>query len=106
VVELISREIRRLRANGVGRHELERAKNQMKGSLMLSLESSHSRMSKLAKDELSHGHRISLEEMLADIDRISGDQVLRVSREVFDSSCLSVTALGPVSTKSLEAAVS
>jgi predicted Zn-dependent peptidase len=106
VVELISREIRRLRANGVGRQELERAKNQMKGSLMLSLESSHSRMSKLAKDELSHGHRISLEEMLAEIDRISREQVLRLSRELLDSSCLSVTALGPVSSKSLEAVVS
>lgn len=57
VVDLVCREIRRIRTNGVERKELERAKNQMKGSLMLSLESSHSRMSKLAKDELTHGKR-------------------------------------------------
>jgi predicted Zn-dependent peptidase len=53
VVDLVCREITRIYENGIDRKELARAKNQMKGSLMLSLESSHSRMSKLAKDELS-----------------------------------------------------
>jgi predicted Zn-dependent peptidase len=105
VVELVCKEIRRLRTAGVGRLELERAKNQMKGSLMLSLESSHSRMSKLAKDELYLGRHQSLEEILAEIDRVSEDQVLRLSRELFDFTCLSVVALGPVSAASLRSAI-
>lgn len=102
VLELACREIRRLRANGVERKELERAKDQMKGSLMLSLESTHSRMSKLAKDELYLGRYTTLEEMRGEIDRVSCEQVLRVGRELFDFSCLSVTALGPVSRRSLQ----
>jgi predicted Zn-dependent peptidase len=101
VVELVCKEIRRLRNAGAERAELERAKNQMKGSLMLSLESSHSRMSKLAKDELYLGRHQSLEEILSEIDGVSGEQVLRLSHELFDLSCLSVTALGPVSASAL-----
>ena len=64
--------------------ELDRAKNQMKGSLMLSLESSHSRMSKLAKDELVYGMRTSLEDMLAHIDRVTTEQVYSVGRQLLD----------------------
>lgn len=105
VVELICREVRRVRRSGVDRTELERAKNQMKGSLMLSLESSQSRMSKLAKDELYQGRHTSLEEMLEEIDRVSGEAVLRLSRTLLDLDCLSVMALGPVSVRSLEAAL-
>jgi predicted Zn-dependent peptidase len=106
VVELVCKEIRRLRTSGIERPELERVKNQMKGSLMLSLESTHSRMSKLAKDELYEGRHVSLDEMMAEIDRVSIQQVLRLSRELFAVEELSVTALGPVSQRSVESAIS
>jgi predicted Zn-dependent peptidase len=102
VVDLVCREIRRLRRDGVGRAELMRTKNQMKGSLMLSLEHSQSRMSKLAKDELYLGRHQSLEDMLSEIDRIDHDQVRRLGRDLFDLDRLSVTALGPVSRTSLQ----
>jgi predicted Zn-dependent peptidase len=97
VIDLARRELRRLRTRGTDRRELERAKNQMKGSLMLSLESSQSRMNKLAKDELYQGRHTSLTDLLAAIDSVSCDQVLRLSRELFDANRLSVTVLGPVS---------
>jgi predicted Zn-dependent peptidase len=106
VVELVCREIRRLRTSGIERRELERVKNQMKGSLMLSLESTHSRMSKLAKDELYEGRHVSLDEMMGEIDRVSIPQVLRLSRDLFAVEELSVTALGPVSERSVESALS
>lgn len=105
VVELICREIRKLRTEGVDRKELERAKNQMKGSVMLGLESSHSRMSKLAKDELYQGRHTSLAEIIAEIDHVSADHLLSLSRELFDLNCLSVTALGPVSDRSISSAL-
>lgn len=102
VLELACREIRRLRRRGLNRRELARAKNQLKGGLMLGLESTHSRMNKLAKDELYQGRHSSLEEMLSQIDRISESDVLRVAREILDLHCLSVTALGRVSRRSLQ----
>ncbi|MBM4123790.1 MAG: insulinase family protein [Nitrospira sp.] len=105
VVDLVCKEIRRLGASGMDDQELERAKNQMKGSLMLSLEGSHSRMSKLAKDELYQGRHQSLQEMLGEIDRVSSEQVARLSREMLDLNYLSVAALGPVSRATLQSAI-
>src|SRR5207244_11607357 len=55
VVDLVCRGIRQIGIKGVEQKELERAKTQMKGSLMLSLESSHSGMSKWAKEDLTRG---------------------------------------------------
>jgi predicted Zn-dependent peptidase len=103
VVDLVCREITRIMRHGVERKELERAKNQMKGSLMLSLESSHSRMSKLAKDELTYGTRTSFQEMLTHIDRVSVDQVSTVGRELFGMTHLAITGLGPLSARALQA---
>jgi len=103
VVELVCREITRINRTGIDRKELARAKNQMKGSLMLSLESSHSRMSKLAKDELIYGSRTSLEDMLAQIDRVTPDQIHAVGRQLFTMDRLAITGLGPISSRALHA---
>ncbi len=102
VVELICREIARLARRGVEKKELERAKNQMKGSLMLSLESSHSRMNKLAKDELIYGSRTSLGEILAQIDRVTPEHVHSAGRQLFKLDRLAITGLGPVAPRTLE----
>lgn len=103
VVELVCREIGRISKQGIERKELDRAKNQMKGSLMLSLESSHSRMSKLAKDELVYGTRTSLEEMVGHIDQVTVEQVYAVGHQLFGLNRLSITGLGPLSQRALHA---
>ena len=95
-IALILQELRRLQDKPVGRAELERAKSQLKGNFMLGLESTSSRMSKLAKDELHFGCHIPLRQVLADIDAISADQLWRLSRELFGDRFLAVTALGPL----------
>ena len=105
VVELACREMRRLRSHGLTRKELERAKNHMKGGLMLGLESTQSRMNKLAKDELHQGRHISLREMVDAIDQVSLDRVHRLAFTILDLDALSVTALGPVSRRSLQASL-
>ena len=102
VVDLVCREIRRMGSKGIGGKELERAKIQMKGSLMLSLESSHSRMSKLAKDELTYGMHTSLDDMLAGIDRVSEEQMFDVGREFFNVDSLAITGLGPLAPRTLQ----
>ncbi len=102
VVDLVCREIRRIGSKGIGGKELERAKTQMKGSLMLSLESSHSRMSKLAKDELIYGKHASLDDMLAHIDRVSEEQMFNVGRQFFKLDLLAITGLGPLAPRTLQ----
>ena len=102
VIELIRREVRRMAVKGITRDELRRTKDQMKGSLMLSLESSHSRMNKLAKDELIKGVHTTLDQMICDIDAVTMKQVSRVAADLFDEKTLAVTGLGPLSQKQLQ----
>jgi predicted Zn-dependent peptidase len=103
VVDLVCREIRQIGSKGVERKELERAKTQMKGGLMLSLESSHSRMSKLAKDELTYGKHASLDDMLAHIDHVNVEQVSNVGRQFFLLDSLAITGLGPLAPRTVQA---
>ncbi|MFO0706987.1 MAG: pitrilysin family protein [Nitrospira sp.] len=102
VIDLIRREVRRMAAKGITREELVRTKDQMKGSLMLSLESSHSRMNKLAKDEMIKGAHTTLDEMLRDIDAVNMKQVERVAKELFDESAIGITGVGPLTTRQLQ----
>ena len=102
VLDLIHREIQKMAGRGVTSEELKRTKEQMKGGLMLSLESSHSRMNKLAKDELIAGTHTSLEEMISDIDAVTEQQASRVARNLFTTENMAMTGLGPLSSRQIE----
>ncbi len=99
VLDLISREIRKLARDGIDGAELKRTKDQMKGSLMLSLESSHSRMNKLAKDELSAGTHTTLEDLIAEIDGLTEEQVFQTAQNLFTGNRIALTGLGPLSSR-------
>ncbi len=94
VLDLIHREIRKLVRNGIGRAELTRTKDQMKGSLMLSLESSHSRMNKLAKDELITGAHTTLDSLIAGIESVTEQQVFQAAQNLFTSDRIALTGFG------------
>jgi len=96
VIGLVLKEFKRIKDKGVDATELEKSKNHIKGSLMLSMESTSSRMSKLAKDELYFGRHYSLEEVVREINRVSLDQVQQLAKGLFDSKYLSLTALGKI----------
>ena len=102
VLDLVCREIQKMARRGMTREELKRTKEQMKGGLMLSLESSHSRMNKLAKDELIAGNHTSLEEMISEIDAVTEQQVSRVARTLFTIENLALTGLGPLSSRQID----
>lgn len=97
VIGLVCREIRKLLKEGVVPKELERTKNQMKGTLMLGLEGTYGRMNKLARDEICQGRHVSLQEIVSEIDRVSRQQIQRLSLELLDFDAMAVTALGPIS---------
>jgi predicted Zn-dependent peptidase len=103
VLDLITREIRKLVRDGIERAELNRTKEQMKGSLMLSLESSHSRMNKLAKDELIAGTHTTLEDMISEINGVTEQQICRVAQELFVPEKMALTGLGPLSSRQVKA---
>jgi predicted Zn-dependent peptidase len=82
--------------------ELLRAKNHLKGSLMLSLESTSSRMSNLARQELYFGRFYSLDEILASIEAVTRQEVQSLAQEFFRPERISATVLGPINGFSLE----
>ncbi|HEY7601624.1 MAG TPA: pitrilysin family protein [Methylomirabilota bacterium] len=96
VIDLTLRELRTLRANGVTADELRRAKDHLKGSLMLSLESTGSRMTRIAKQELYFGRPFTFDEILADIERVTVADLGRLAERLLGEP-LSLVALGPKS---------
>ena len=102
VIELILEEFRRLKQDAVGDKELQMAKDHLKGSLMLSLESSSSRMSNLARQEIYFRRQFTLNEILAGIDRVTRDELLELSRELFDPKACTLAVLGNTAGRRVE----
>ena len=96
VIHLVCKEIQKICRRGVTEAELQRTKTQLKGNLLLGLEGTYGRMNKLAKNELYQGRYVSLQEMAREIDRISVDDLNKLSKELLDLHRLVVTGLGPV----------
>jgi predicted Zn-dependent peptidase len=94
VVESILREFRELKQEPVSAEELRRAKDHLKGSLMLSLESTSSRMSNLARQEMYFGKFFTLDELVESIESVTADDVQRIAQRFFDPRQIAVTVLG------------
>jgi predicted Zn-dependent peptidase len=96
LVDVVVAEIRQLRKTAMPADELRRAKDHLKGSLMLNLESTSSRMSHHARQEIYRDRADTLDEMLASIERVSVEEVQRLTAQFFDGQPLAVTVLGDV----------
>ncbi len=96
LIDVVVAEIRQMKSGGLDAVELRRAKDHLKGSLMLGLESTSSRMSHLARQEMYRDRTASLDEMLAAIERVTADDVQRLADRFFTNGSLAVTVLGNV----------
>jgi predicted Zn-dependent peptidase len=104
VVSLIRSEIVQLVERGIANDELERAKEHIKGTLLLSLESTSTRMIRLGRTELNLGRQVPPAEVIAKIDAVSKDEVEAQARRIFAPQRLALTVLGPVEPQSVAAA--
>ena len=95
VVQLILEEFCRLKSEPISVEELQRAKDYLKGSLLLSLESTASRMSNLARQEMYFGRFISLDEIASRVDAVTAEEVQEVARKFFTPEDLAITVLSP-----------
>ena len=96
VIDAVVRELRALKKDGLTAEELRRAKDHLKGSLTLSLESTSSRMNRLARQEMRFGNFLSMDEVLAAIDTVRPEDVDALVHRVLDEEQLSMLALGAV----------
>lgn len=102
VIDLTIQEFHALKELPVTEEELRRSKNHLKGSLMLSLESTSSRMSNLARQELYFGRFFSLDEILVSIEAVTREEMQALAQKYFRPEQIAVTVLGPLNGFTLE----
>jgi predicted Zn-dependent peptidase len=96
VIDLIVEELRGVKQTAVPEAELQRSKDHLKGSLMLSLENTASRMSHLARQEIYFDRQFGLDETLQGIEQVTTRDVQRVATDLFQNGSLAATVLGNV----------
>jgi predicted Zn-dependent peptidase len=94
VVESVIAEFRNLKAAPIPAEELRRSKDQLKGSLMLSLESSTARMSNLARQEMYFDRFYGLDELIERIEDVTAEDLLALAQDFFRTENIAVTVLG------------
>jgi predicted Zn-dependent peptidase len=94
VIELIMCEFRRLKTEALPEDELRRSKDQLKGNIILGLESSMSRMSNLARQEMYFEHFFGVEEIMDKVENVTSEQVMVMANTLFDPDKVAVTLLG------------
>ena len=94
VVQSVVSEFRKLKSETVPAEELRRAKDQLKGSLMLSLESSTARMSNLARQEMYFDRFYTLDELIEKIESVTAEEVKELAEQFFHTDSIAVTVLG------------
>jgi len=94
VVQLVMEQFRRLKTETLPADELRRAKDQLRGNLLLSLESSMSRMSNLARQQMHFNYFFGMQEILDKVESITEDQVLAMANQLFQPETVAVTLLG------------
>jgi len=94
VVDLIVVEFAKLKQEPLSDEELTRAKDQVKGNILLGLESSSARMANLARQEMYFRNFFTVDEVIARIDEVDASQVQAMARQLFDSERIAITLLG------------
>jgi len=97
-MDLILKEMRRLRKEPIPNGELTAAREQLRGNLLLSLDSTENRMSRLAKNELYLGRNIGIKEVLRGIDQVGAEDIQRLAQFLFQDEYLNLHLLGKVDT--------
>ncbi|MGC8667453.1 MAG: M16 family metallopeptidase [Chthonomonadales bacterium] len=99
VVELTRTEMDKVKEESITEDELAKAKTQIRGGLVLGLESMRGRMMRMGKSLLYYGRVIPLDEVTAKIAAVTREDIQRVARTLFDDHALTLAAVGPLSQK-------
>ena len=106
VLGLIMANLQAMKQQGISQQELTKSKEQIKGNLLLGLESSSSRMSRIGKMEITLGKYVTLEEVVNKIDKVTLTDINQMIAHMFTTENLCFTALGPVDTKDINTNIS
>ena len=96
LLDAVKGELRRLKATPVKDGELAAAKDYVKSSILLHAEDGEHRMLRLAKNEINFEHYISLEEIIAGVEKVTVDELQHLAQELFQPDKWGMAVLGPV----------
>ena len=102
-LELTFEEIRKLRDEGVPQQELDAAREQIKGYVLMSLENTFARAGRMAKSLMLHDRIIPIDEFIAKLEAVSTDDVQQLAKDTFSPENTAHVVLGPTGGKPLEA---
>ncbi|MBW4025866.1 M16 family metallopeptidase [Acidipila rosea] len=102
MIELVMEQFKRLKNETLPADELRRAKDQLRGNLLLSLESSTSRMSNLARQQMYFQYFFGMQEILDKVEEVTADQVMAMANKLFQQEAVAVTLLGRLDGLKLE----
>ncbi len=101
VLEIIIKEMKQIKEQPVDSAELRNAKEYLKGGLYLGAESTENQMTRLAHNEIHFGRHVPLKEVEEDIEKVTAEDILELSQDIFQKESASLTLLGPVDDEGL-----
>ncbi len=104
VLSLTLAELARIKTELVSEEELDRAKSQIKGNMVLGLESSSSRMSNLARQQMYFGRFFPIDEITTEINRVTREDIQRLANDLIHQEKLALTLLGNLGTLKIDRA--
>jgi predicted Zn-dependent peptidase len=102
VLRLTLEELRRLKQETVSEAELKRAKDQLKSNMVIGLESSGSRMSNLARQQMYFGRFFGIDEIIGEIEAVTSGDVLELAQRLFRPEAIALTLLGNLGSMKIE----
>jgi predicted Zn-dependent peptidase len=101
VVEVTLKEVAKIVREGLAPDELARAKSQLKGNMLLGMESTDSRMNRLARNEIYFGRDIPLDEIARGIEQVGNEQVVELAATCFKPDRMGMVLLGDLKGREL-----
>jgi predicted Zn-dependent peptidase len=98
-LEIVAAQIADVAAGGVGEAELRRAKENLKGRIMLSMESTSNRMNRLGKSVITDSELLSLDRIVSEIEAVDADAIAELAAELLAPERLSAAGIGPDETR-------
>ncbi len=94
VVDLTLQQFSKIKKEGLTGEEIDRGREYLKGTMVLGLESTSSRMSLMARSEFYHGRIITIDEMFEKIDKVRPDDILRLANQYYRDEYLTLAVIG------------
>jgi predicted Zn-dependent peptidase len=98
VIDLVKKEFANVRQGNITQKELDRAKNQFRGSIVMGQESMNSRMMRIGRNELTYDRVLPIEEIMGKINAVTLDGIARVAQHIFDDDTYAMATVGPQQT--------